>query len=128
MKRRARLALCAFLTGPLCACASHQPTLELYQQVQAVRLYGFTCTPGTTERLDRRVERLHPWLYSTLGHDQVAAMDSNLEQERGLVDLVRCPTVEERGRSLRAYGSFVRELERRSRRVPADQSPPDRPQ
>lgn len=100
----------------LCACASHAPTLELYQQVQAVRLYGFTCTPAMTESLDGRVQRLHPWLYSTLGRTEVEAMDADLERERGLVDLVRCPTAEERDRSLRAYGGLVRELERRARR------------
>ena len=85
-----------------------------------LRLYGFVCTPAATESLDRRIDRLHPWLYATLGRDEVQTMDANLAQERGLVDPIRCPTAEERDRSLLGYRRLVGELERRSRRVRAE--------
>ena len=118
MRLERRLTATFLATLLLCACATSgsRPTLDLYGDIQTIRLYSFHCTGSPPEALEARLEQLKPWLASELGAERVSRMEEQLDAERGLVDLVRRPTAAEEGRSARAYARLLSMLERRARR------------
>lgn len=99
-----------------CGCASRRSTLEIYQRIQAVRLYGYAC--NRLERIDpdARLQRLRPWLEAALGRTELEAMDQGFGADDGNLDLTACPDAEDLRQSRLDYLGLLRELERRSRR------------
>lgn len=112
-----RLSLALLVLPLVWGCVGNGRTnLDLYNEAQNVRLYGFACDGAPPAELEERWLRLRPWLASRLSQETISRFEMNVASERELLDLIRCPTAQEKRRSTAAYARLIIMLESRARR------------